>query len=718
MCSVAPFARRPLPAIARTMREPADADSPHLADLNPAQREAATAGVAAAGPLVAGPPLLIIAGAGTGKTTTLAHRVAHLILKGADPGRILLLTFTRRAARTMVKRAEEIAARTLGRDAALAGRLDWAGTFHAMGARLLRLYAPLIGLDPGFTILDRADAMDLLDLVRDELGLARSDRRFPKKATCLAVYSYAVNAGLPLEEAVPASHPWCAAWIDDLKRLFQGYVEAKQRQGLLDYDDLLLWWATMMEVESLARDAAKRFDFVLVDEYQDTNAIQARLLERLKPDGRGLTVVGDDAQAIYGFRAATVRNILDFPDRFDPPAGIVRLEDNYRSTQPLLDAANALIRGAAERHEKELRAARQRPAAAPARLVHVRDDLAQAEYAATTILANREAGMALMEQAVLFRAAAHSAALELELARRQIPYVKYGGLRFLEAAHIKDVMAVLRWAENPRDRPAAYRVLKLLPGIGPATARRALDALEAAPAGFAGLENFRPPAATREVWPQLLGLLRELRTLAWADQVRRLRQTLYDAILETVYDFPQARRADLDQLEALAAASPSRERFLTELALDPPEVTGGPSGAPTRDEDYLILSTIHSAKGQEWKAVFVLNMVDGCIPSDMATGSAATIEEERRLAYVAMTRARDALHLLQPERFHVTGQARHGDRSVRATRSRFISEAVLGHLEVRTFPDAGDDPAGRRATAPTPPLTPVDIATGLKSMWQ
>jgi DNA helicase-2/ATP-dependent DNA helicase PcrA len=628
------------------------------------------------------------------------------MLKGAEPGRLLLLTFTRRAAEAMVRRADRICGRVLGCDSAFAGRLEWAGTFHAIGARLLRHYADTIGLDPGFTILDRGDSADLMDLVRGELALARTDRRFPQKGTCLAIYSYAVNGQAPLDSVLRDGFPWCAEWAEELKQLFGAYVDAKQRQGVLDYDDLLLWWEQTARVPEVAADMSRRFDFILVDEYQDTNAIQAAILQHIKPDGQGVTVVGDDAQAIYAFRAATVRNILDFPQRFVPPAKVVTLAQNYRSTQPILTAANAVIGLAREGWRKELFSAR-RSAERP-RLVMVRDDLAQAEHVVAEVLTNREAGLVLRDQAVLFRTASHSAALELELARRKIPYVKYGGLRFFEAAHVKDVLAVLRWAENPRDRVAAFRALQLLPGVGPGLARRTLGTMAGRLAALAGI---RPPPAASEHWPRLAGVLAGLATASWPAQLGLVR-TFYDPLLDDFYDFTAGRRADLDQLERLAATVPTRGRFLTELALDPPAASGA-AGPPHKDEDYLILSTIHSAKGQEWRAVFVLNLVDGCIPSDMATDRPENIEEERRVLYVAMTRARDRLDLLQPERFYVTGQARHGDRHVRAPRSRFLPNGILHHFEhvVAALGRGATDPA--RA-----PLPAVNIAATVKRMWE
>jgi DNA helicase-2/ATP-dependent DNA helicase PcrA len=413
--------------------------APYLARLNPEQRQAVEHDGAS--------PLLIIAGAGTGKTNTLAHRVAHLIVLGADPRRIMLLTFSRRAAVEMIRRVERIAAHVLPDQARVAtDALSWSGTFHAIGARLLREYAEQIGLDRQFTIHDREDSADLMNLLRHDLGLSKTEERFPAKNTCLAIYSRAVNAEAALDEVLGNNFPWCAGWGDELKSLFGGYVEAKQRHNVLDYDDLLLYWAQMMQVGEIAHDIASRFDHVLVDEYQDTNRLQASILVALKPDGRGLTVVGDDAQSIYSFRAATVRNILDFPQLFTPPAHTITLDRNYRSTQSILTAANAVIDLAAERYQKNLRSDRsstERP-----QLVSVRDETDQARYVAERILEHREAAVPLKQQAVLFRASHHSAPLEIELTRRNIPFVKFGGLKFLEAAHVKDVLAFLRWRKT------------------------------------------------------------------------------------------------------------------------------------------------------------------------------------------------------------------------------------------------------------------------------
>jgi DNA helicase-2/ATP-dependent DNA helicase PcrA len=680
----------------------------HLSSLNPAQRAAVIFDVPAAGRATPGRPLLIIAGAGSGKTNTLAHRVAHLVLNGAEPGRILLLTFTRRAAEEMTRRVERICGGTLG---GLAHTIEWSGTFHAIGNKLLRLYAGQIGLKPNFTVLDRSDAADLLNLVRDEQGLSEQARRFPKKATCLAIYSYAVNAQVGLEQVLRKAFPWCQEWQAELKQLFAGYVAAKQAQAVVDYDDLLLYWSGMMKVAEIAQDVGDRFDFVLVDEYQDTNALQALILLALKANGRGLTVVGDDAQSIYGFRAATVRNILDFPACFEPPAMVVTLEQNYRSTQPILVAANAVMGLAAEGFTKSLfseRRSEQKP-----HLVMVGDETGEVDYVVRSVLANREAGLELREQAVLFRTSHHSGQLEIELRRRNIPYVKYGGLKFLELAHVKDLLAILRWAENPRDRIAAFRLLQLLPGIGPGTARRALAQLEAAAFRFGELAGFTPPRAAAHLWPELVALMQALAAQElWAGQLELARR-LYDPLLEERYDFVRARLADLDELVRLSGTYRSRQQFLTELTLDPPEATGDEAGVPLLDEDYLILSTIHSAKGREWRAVYVLHVVDGCIPSDMATGSAEEVEEERRLLYVAMTRARDQLHLIHPRRFYTTGQPRSGDRYVQAPRSRFIPPALLGLFDHGLAGPGHAEPADRERT----PLPTVDIAAELRAMW-
>ncbi|MBW0449336.1 ATP-dependent helicase [bacterium M00.F.Ca.ET.228.01.1.1] len=759
---------------------PSDATA-WLAKLNDAQRQAVDHGADMRGALPGA--LLVIAGAGSGKTNTLAHRVANLVVKGADPRRILLLTFSRRAAQEMTRRVTRIATAALGTRAALAQGLTWAGTFHSVGARLLREYAELIGLAPAFTINDREDSADLMNLVRHELGLSAKERRFPAKGTCFAIYSRVVNTGASLGQVLDNAFPWCREWEADLRMLFAAYVDAKQKQSVLDYDDLLLYWSHMAAEPAIAADLSARFDHVLVDEYQDTNRLQASILLALKPDGRGLTVVGDDAQSIYSFRGATVRNILDFPAQFDPPATRVTLERNYRSTQPILAASNAVIELASERYTKNLwtdKASAQRP-----RLVTVADEVDQARYVVEQVLEAREQGVKLKSQAVLFRAAHHSAALEIELTRRNIPFVKFGGLKFLDSVHVKDMLAVLRWAENPRDRVAGFRVVQLLPGVGPATAAKLLDDIAARmDAGSAGeatadgtaagtaagtatgtaagtragtaagtptgatagtttgtatdtttgigttgsasaaskaaraLAAFTPPPRAQEDWHPFVKLMSSVygRETPWPAEFEMVRRW-YEPHLARNHEDAAVRHADVLQMESIAGTYASRERFLTELTLDPPDATSDESGVPLIDEDYLILSTIHSAKGQEWRNVFVLNGVDGCIPSDLGTGSQEEIDEERRLLYVAMTRAKEDLHIVVPQRFYVHNQTHLGDRHVWASRTRFIPADLMSLFDAYAWPRVPEPSAPTAAGLAAAALAKLEIGAKLRKMW-
>ena len=535
--------------------------------------------------------------------------------------------------------------------------------------------------------------------MRHDLGLSTSKNRFPQKGTCLSIYSRVVNSQQPLAQVLQKMFPWCHAWESELKKLFGGYVESKHEQNVLDYDDLLLFWADMMADPALGPEVGARFDHVLVDEYQDTNRLQAAIVLGLKPSGQGVTVVGDDAQSIYSFRGATVRNILDFAQQFSQSARLVTLERNYRSTQPILEVSNGVIALATERHAKNLWT--DKVASTRAQLVMLPDEAEQARWVASRILEQREAGLKLNAQAVLFRTASHSAALELELTRRGIPFVKYGGLKFLEAAHVKDMLAILRFAQNPRGRMAGFRVLQLIPGIGPAHASRLLDAMAQAAEPMQAINLFQVSPAASSEWQIFVQMYRALRhpEIDWPADLD-LAKRWYVPHLERIHDDAVLRRADLDNLERMAAGYASRERFLSELTLDPPESTSGQSGPPQLDEDYLILSTIHSAKGQEWTSVYVLNVVDGCMPSDMATGSAAEIEEERRLLYVAMTRAKEHLHLLVPHRFYVTQQAAFGDRHIYASRTRFIDDALAAQFETVVWPTAAADSPYNKAVQP------------------
>ncbi len=684
----------------------------YLDKLNEQQRSAVEHGIGFAEDKTAG-PLLIIAGAGSGKTNTLAHRVAHLIVNGADPRRILLMTFSRRAASEMSRRVERICKQVIGANSgSLTDALAWAGTFHGIGARLLRMYAEQIGLNVDFTIHDREDSADLMNLVRHELGYSRTESRFPTKGTCLSIYSRAVNSETPLGEVLRSHYPWVSAWEAQLKELFAAYVETKQTQNVLDYDDLLLYWAQMVSDRDLADDIGNRFDHVLVDEYQDTNRLQSSVLMALKPGGRGLTVVGDDAQSIYSFRSATVRNILDFPREFSPPADVITLDRNYRSTQTILAAANGVIDLARERFTKNLWTERQ--SAERPKLLVVKDEADQASYIVSQVLANRETGMALKQQSVLFRSSNHSGPLEVELTRRNIPFVKFGGLKFLDSAHVKDMLAVLRFAQNPRDRVAGFRLLRMLPGIGPQTAGKILDAIAANPEPLLALAEIPPPPKTGPDWTSFVQLLEGLRKAetGWPLEMAQAR-SWYEPHLDRIHEDAETRKADLLQLEQIASGYPSRERFLTELTLDPPDATSDQAGMPNLDEDYLILSTIHSAKGQEWRSVFMLNVVDGCIPSDLGTGTTNEIEEERRLLYVGMTRAKDSLTLITPQRFFTHGQNPQGDRHVYASRTRFIPATLLQFFETATWPTIPAAACERSARH-----IRIDVGARMRTMWK
>lgn len=700
------------------MGDAAELQSDYLEMLNPAQRQAASFGKKPDGkPFVAG-PLLVIAGAGTGKTMTLAHRVAHLLIQGVAPERILLLTFTRRAAQEMTRRVDAIVRQALGRESEMrfaAGVLPWSGTYHSIANRLLRRYAHNLDLDPGFSVLDRGDAADLLDVVRHEHGLTAKSRRFPKKDTCLAIYSRCVNTQKTLDESLHETYPWCAEWEVELRELFRLYVEKKQASRALDYDDLLLYWKYLVADDELAAEIGSWFDHVLIDEYQDTNLLQADILRAIKPDGTGVTVVGDDAQSIYSFRAADVENILSFPDQYIPSAKIVTLEENYRSTQPVLDAANCLIAESERQYKKNLFSTME--SGAMPGYITVEDGDAEAEFVVAQVLANREEGVQLKDQAVLFRGSHHSDRLELELVRRNIPYVKYGGLKFLEAGHVKDMLSILKWAENPHNQVAAFRVLKLLPGVGPSYAARCYEMLAANEYDLAALSKFSVPAATSKEWPAFCELMSSLARCepadnAWQSQLTATRRW-YQPQLERIYDGVETREADLEQLEQISGKYPTRERFLTELTLDPPAAAGDLAGDPYLDEDYLILSTVHSAKGQEWDAVFVLNFTDGSFPSEFSTGKAEMIEEERRLLYVAMTRARHSLNLVAPLKFHVTQQRRDGDKHVYGARSRFMTDKLMAKMNP-VFHGRKDASSGKIA-----PRTnkKIDVGGQIRDMW-
>ena len=703
------------------------ATPPYLDGLNDAQRRAVLAPDGAA---------LVIAGAGSGKTKTLACRVAALISRGVPPARILLLTFTRRAAAEMLARAARLttaSASAAGRGSASASGAVWGGTFHATANRLLRLHGHALGLPPSFTVIDHADAQDLFALVRSDLSLDHAKSRFPRKGTLAAVYSRCVNAREKLADVLVRQFPWVKEHHDGLKAVFEQYTQRKREQHVLDYDDLLLYWHALMHSPA-APEVAGRFDHVLVDEYQDTNLIQAELLQQMirhQPnanvcnDGtagpsRGIMVVGDDAQSIYSFRAATVRNILDFPKHFTG-CTVITLEQNYRSVGPILAASNAVMAQATERFTKDLfstRGGQQKPM-----ITTCVDEAEQCEQVCGRILALREAGVDLRRQAVLFRAAHHSDALEVELTRRNIPFVKYGGIKFVEAAHVKDLVAMLRILENPTDRLSWHRVLLLLAGVGPATARALAASLGTSPLRMLLDAPPAVPPAARDEFDSLRAALRdcadapgvEHSAVPPASQVERLRK-FYEPLLPRLYDNPTSRQRDLEQLEQIAGGYRSRASFITDLTLDPPSSTQDLAGPPLLDEDWITLSTIHSAKGCEWDAVHLIHVADGMMPSDMATGNADEIDEERRLMYVATTRARDTLDLYFPLRYYHRARGKRSDRHSYAQLSRFLPPAVRDPVDRATAPRAAQLNSPATAPAPTPG-SPALVDNLLKSLW-
>ncbi len=650
-----------------------------LESLNERQREAATYG---------GRTLLVLAGAGTGKTTTLCGRAAWLLSRGLAPERLLLLTFTRRAASELVGRARGQATPAGGRGSG-AGTIA-GGTFHSLAHRFVRLHAGELGLGGGFGVLDAGDAADLMDLLRCERGHASSARRVPRASTMLDIYSRVVNAQVPLLETLASRFPWCEEHAELLAEVFAAYAARKRELGVLDLDDLLLGWRALMAEERTGRAIAGCFEHVLVDEYQDVNSLQVDIVAGLWRWGGGLSVVGDDFQAIYGFRAASARHILEFPQRFGDAHAVV-LERNYRSTQEILTVANSVSAqdpGGFPRHLWSDREGGVRP-----ELVFPHDEGAQAREVCERVLAAREEAIELRAQAVLFRTGHDSALLELELARRDIPFVKYGGLRYLDAAHVKDLLALLRLVDNPADELAWFRVLQLLDGVGPARAGRILRALR--PRDGQGEEDWvaareQVPGGSRTLAVGVFEALRCARSQAQpcaGAHVEALCAAI-EPLIRLRYHDGAIRVGDLEELAAAARAAPELRRFVAELTIDPPSSSAALAGRPHLDEDYLVLSTVHSAKGLEWDAVHVIGAYDGNFPADMNTSSPEGVAEERRLFYVALTRARRRLHVYVPAIYH---HRPHGsdDAHGLGQASRYLSAEVRSHFTTTRPPGPG-----------------------------
>jgi DNA helicase-2/ATP-dependent DNA helicase PcrA len=646
-------------------------ERPWLEELNDEQRAAATH---------AGGPLLILAGAGTGKTTTLCARVAWLVTEGVPAERILLLTFTRRASREMLQRARAL----VGASSRVLG-----GTFHSVAHRLVRRHAAALGLPSGFGVLDAGDAADVLDLLREEHGHAKSRTRFPRKGTLLDIYSRTVNAQEPLSGVLAQHFPWCDEHREAISALFKAYTARKRELGVADLDDLLLFWRALAADEVIGPLLAASFDHVLIDEYQDVNGLQVDLARSLASHGPVVTAVGDDFQAIYGFRSASAAHILDFPEHF-ADTQVVTLERNYRSTQPVLDAANALAAQATRAFPKRLIADREggvRP-----KVVHVRDEAAQAEEVCDRILEAREQGSELRAQAVLARTSHDSDLLELELTRRRIPFHKYGGLRYLEAAHVKDFVATLRLVDNGADDVAWFRVLQLVEGVGPVSARRAIAAMEREIERWSEARELIP-AGARDGADALVAALYEARSESRpGPRAEGLRDVLAP-LIRLRYPDGALRIQDLDQLVAAAHQASDPRHFVAELVLDPPSSSADIAQPPHLDEDYLTISTIHSAKGLEWDSVHVLAVYDGNFPACMAAGTSEEIDEERRLLYVGMTRARRTLTLYVPVRYHHRPHGR-DDAHGYGKPSRFLTPEVLATCDVTRLPDDPLNPYG------------------------
>ncbi len=621
-------------------------------------------------------PLLVIAGAGSGKTRTLIYRVARLIESGVPPGAVLLLTFTRRAAQEMLRRAEQLVGERAG---AVAG-----GTFHSFANTVLRRHGNVMGLKPNFTILDRADLEDVVNLLRTRMGLASRERRFPKKSTLAEVISMARNKRRELAEEIEIDFPHLIEHESEILSLAAKYEEYKRERALLDYDDLLYRLAEMLEQYRNVRERlSQSYRYIMIDEYQDTNLIQADLVRLLAMSHRNVMAVGDDAQSIYSFRGANFRNIMDFPTIF-PGARIVKLEENYRSLQGILDVANDLISRASEKYTKALFTGRRgefRPI-----LVRAQDEHMQSRFVAQRILELREDGVELNEIAVLFRSSFHSFDLELELQRRDIPFIKRGGFKFIETAHIKDVLAHLRIIANPTDAPSWLRVLMLVKGIGHRTAERSIESIVTAENPFHALALLGGRGASQSGLTRLSALFGAIggEGRRPADQLAATLEYYLPLMREAYPDDHPKRERDLEHFQNLTQRYRSLEAMLADMALEPPSDSLGGVLATEEEEGYLTLSTIHSAKGLEWKVVFLIWAADGRFPGPMSVG-AEELEEERRLMYVASTRARDELYLSYPIYMfdrtfgHVMGRA-----------SRFLEDVPQQLLPTATLQEADD----------------------------
>ena len=594
-------------------------------ELNDAQHEAATT--------IDG-PLLVVAGAGSGKTRTIVYRLVHLLSRNIAPDRILLLTFTRKAAQEMLWRASALLDESC--------QQVTGGTFHGVANLLLRRYGHHLGYDSNFTILDRSDAEGIINILKSSLSLGGAGKRFPSKRIIINIISKSVNKAVGVEGLLAEEYGHLLEFLDDILLLKEHYETFKFEHGLMDYDDLLINWQRVLTEElGVRQEISQRFSHIMVDEYQDTNPIQAEIVRLLAYNHDNVMAVGDDSQSVYSFRGADFRNIMNFPRLF-PDTRIIKLEENYRSTQPILTLANGIIDQATEKYTKVLYSrieGKDKPQLYPAR-----DETAEAAFVVKKILARQDEGLALSDMAVLFRSGFHSFKLEIELAHHQIPYEKRGGLKLTESAHIKDLISYFRILVNPYDNLSWNRILLMLDKIGPKTAQKILAAIKAADDPVAGLADFPAGKSWQAGIKALVELFYGLQKpgLSPIDHFERLLD-YYQPIFERLYydDYPKRSR-DLEQLRTIIEGYDNLVAFVADTALDPPEIVGR-----TDATDKLVLSTVHSAKGLEWDTVFVINLAEGKFPHAYSQHGEQQ-EEERRLFYVAATRAKNHLFLTYP----------------------------------------------------------------------
>jgi DNA helicase-2/ATP-dependent DNA helicase PcrA len=630
---------------------------PYADVLNPAQYEAVTT--------LKG-PLLVVAGAGSGKTRTLTYRVARLVEEGIPPGSILLLTFTRKASQEMLRRAASLLDHRCEK---VAG-----GTFHSFANATLRRYAAKIGFESGFTILDRSDLEDVVSLLRTRLNLNFKERRFPRKRTIAGIFSKAVNKQLTVEDVVFDDYSNFVDDLPDLLRL-QGLLEAyKKKHALVDYDDLLIYMRQLLQRHRDVRERlSQTYQYVMVDEYQDTNKIQADIVQLLACSHNNVMVVGDDSQCIYAFRGANFGNIIDFPHLFQDTK-IIKLEENYRSTQPLLDLTNVIIDRATKKYTKILFT--RKKGGTPPALVRARDERMQSQFVVQRILELREEGIPLGNVAVLFRSAFHSFDLEIELNRANIPFVKVGGFKFMETAHIKDVLAHMKVLANPNDSVSWHRILLLLDAIGPKTAEEIVKGVTTSGEGIVGLAIHKPKPRYSKGFERLKETLKSLdmHRPSVAEMGARVVR-YYEPMLKKQFDNYPKRAKDLEHLLTIMERYADLEKFLSDMALEPPSASVEDILAADYDDEKLVLSTIHSAKGLEWHTVFVIWALEGRFPTIYAVRSEEEMEEELRLMYVAASRAEENLYFTYPINIYDRGTA-----MVLSRPSRFIegiSEDIL-----------------------------------------